>query len=741
VNQLLDDAKPDLAFITETWLTEQNKTIKLSQINPEYQIASSERTNKKGGGTLILIKESFSNNIKLIPTPVYKPPPWLADEKENGKVEITITKIKPKRLPREYSSIIAICVYVPEFSANKHTNAIYQLTQVIEQVATNSTQNNQPLLIIAGDFNGADVGPIKRAFNLHQINKKPTRANRTLDIIITNAPKCYESTNRIALGESDHDIVLAKPSPYLYKQSRPKATKIMVKKGKIEDTIAQIRRTSWDSVIPFDSRNFLFGKGQVAFDSFYTILQEAEAMHQPTKAAKIKGDKPWMTPDIKQLIQKRQRLFYIGKPAEREWKQICTAIKAKSKVRKRAFNQQYTTGDTDWWKEVKQINSPRVNKQIDPELATQINEGFYQVWNGVKQPDLSEFVTKPDTNTPTIFNYTNVRNTLNKLKKSASGPDELSAKLLKSASLEIVEILTTLFNQSLLFSFVPKQWKYSNITPIPKVAIPSNPLDYRPVALTAILCKVFERILAKYILDLTAHLWRDNKQFGFLPGRSTMDAIAQVIEDWSKAKETKQAILAIFFDFAKAFDLVPHDKLLIKLRKYLPPWLISWIAAYLSDRKQRVVFNQTKTDWKPVEAGVIQGSVLGPILFLLFIHDINEVIPEGIELEKYADDILAYIIGNTEHIHGSLPQKTIEAINSWCTVNGMRLNTTKCKVMTIGNGTIINPMQNQYTSTTTHSNRLTLTNIFALKSTRNWDRQWQLVQRKTSTVPYLIKRL
>ena len=79
VNQLLDDAKPDLAFITETWLTEQNKTIKLSQINPEYQIASSERTNKKGGGTLILIKESFSNNMKLIPTHVYKQLPWLAD--------------------------------------------------------------------------------------------------------------------------------------------------------------------------------------------------------------------------------------------------------------------------------------------------------------------------------------------------------------------------------------------------------------------------------------------------------------------------------------------------------------------------------------------------------------------------------------------------------------------------------------------------------------------------------------
>ena len=204
-----------------------------------------------------------------------------------------------------------------------------------------------------------------------------------------------------------------------------------------------------------------------------------------------------------------------------------------------------------------------------------------------------------------------------------------------------------------------------------------------------------------------------------------MDAIAQVIEDWSKAKEMKQAILAIFFDFAKAFDLVPHDKLLRKLKRYLPLWLISWIAAYLNDHKQRVVYNQTKTNWKSVEAGVIQGSVLGPMLFLLFIHDINEIIPEGIELEKYADDILAYIIGDSEHIHSSIPQQTIEAINSWCTVNGMRLNTTKCKVMTIGNGTIINPMPPLYL------------NGHALEAVNNY----KYLAIEINTVPFLIKRL
>ena len=115
--------------------------------------------------------------------------------------------------------------------------------------------------------------------------------------------------------------------------------------------------------------------------------------------------------------------------------------------------------------------------------------------------------------------------------------------------------------------------------------------------------------------------------------------------------DIKEDILAIFFDFAKAFDLVQHRKMLEKFESkgYLPSWLISWLAAYLHNRKQRVVVGQIKTEWKPVEAGVIQGSVLGPILFLLFILDVNEYLPKETDLLKYADDILTYLLGKAIH--------------------------------------------------------------------------------------------
>ena len=160
--------------------------------------------------------------------------------------------------------------------------------------------------------------------------------------------------------------------------------------------------------------------------------------------------------------------------------------------------------------------------------------------------------------------------------------------------------------------------------PIPKVKNPTTPNEYRPIALTSAICKVFERIIVREILNHTKKLWKTNKQYGFLPGRNIMDALVQVIEDWEKARDEKKTTHAVFFDFAKAFDLVDHKILLTKIDKMLPSWLTSWIAQYLSGRKQRVKCNNKHSERLNVIAGVTQGSVLGSALFLLFISDMNE---------------------------------------------------------------------------------------------------------------------
>ena len=143
-----------------------------------------------------------------------------------------------------------------------------------------------------------------------------------------------------------------------------------------------------------------------------------------------------------------------------------------------------------------------------------------------------------------------------------------------------------------------------------------------------------------------------------------MDAIIQVIEDWSFSVDRSKSVLAISFDFSKAFDLVDHELLIEKLLKLeLPTWLVSWIATYLKNRKQRAVINGT-TEWKSVDAGVIQGSILGPILFILFISDINEVFQAGVVIQKYADDILVYIL-DCSVSNSQLPQEIVNAVDNW----------------------------------------------------------------------------
>jgi hypothetical protein len=138
-----------------------------------------------------------------------------------------------------------------------------------------------------------------------------------------------------------------------------------------------------------------------------------------------------------------------------------------------------------------------------------------------------------------------------------------------------------------------------------------------------------EKIIAKDILRHTKALWRKSDQFGFLPDRNTMDAIVKVIDDWERALDNKETIHAAFYGFSKAFDLVNHKRLMQKLKKLLPTFLTSWIAEWLSDRKQRVKCGNTYSLRELVVAGVIQRSVLSPILFLLYISDINEYLPAG----------------------------------------------------------------------------------------------------------------
>ena len=359
-----------------------------------------------------------------------------------------------------------------------------------------------------------------------------------------------------------------------------------------------------------------------------------------------------MTDELKSEIATRQRLYHHR---HAEWKAQCNRVAHMIRKLKRAAHRKLASTTSNWWREVNNLRTqPNNHNNCNQEECDRLSRYFRSIWSEEFRTSNSNIASNhaepPQPTTPDLADLAelsqhNITLVLKKLDiKKAPGQDGIPPALLKAARFELVDIIKHLFVLSFQSSTVPQQWKEENIVSIPKIPRPREEADFRGISLTSTLCKVFERILSRQMLHRTRHIWLTNDQHGFLPGRCTSDVTTRVIDDWSRALDNKQAVYAIFFDFSKAFDLFDHQLLMSKLAALLPPMATRWIAHYLSDRKQRVKTPTNTSSWASVRAGVIQGSVLGPTLFILFIADLNNRILEGVKAPKYADDILAYSI-------------------------------------------------------------------------------------------------
>ena len=255
--------------------------------------------------------------------------------------------------------------------------------------------------------------------------------------------------------------------------------------------------------------------------------------------------------------------------------------------------------------------------------------------------------------------------------------------MLKATAVTITLVVTKLFNLSLKTGTFPQAAKMSFIMPIPKSMDPTSPSNYRPISLLAILSKVLERHVSSLILE-ELHL-RDHPafhQWGFRTGHSTGSALTTIINDWLRSMDLGKPVCSVFFDVRKAFDSVPHATLVSKLQsRGLNDFLLRWICDYLRGREQRVVLNGVSSRPRSVLSGVPQGSVLGPLLFILYINDLADL-QLGSKMVVYADDILLYrsIETNADY---NLMQEDVTSIEQWMTDNSLTLNATKCKQMLI----------------------------------------------------------
>ena len=247
----------------------------------------------------------------------------------------------------------------------------------------------------------------------------------------------------------------------------------------------------------------------------------------------------------------------------------------------------------------------------------------------------------------------------------ASGPDQISPRLLREGAPILSKPFSLIFNRSLQQGYFPQEWKDANVTPIHKKDEKSLPGNYRPISLLSQLGKTMERCVHKHLYNyVVSHQILTPLQSGFVRGDSTTYQLIHTYYQFCQAVDTGKEVRAVFCDVSKAFDGVWHRGLLHKLAGIsCSEFIIKRFSSYLSDRRQRVMLNGQTSDWASVLAGVPQGSILGPLSFLIYINDLVSNI--GCSIRLFADDTSLYIVVECPNTAANLLNSDLQTINKW----------------------------------------------------------------------------
>ena len=603
----------------------------------------------------------------------------------------------------------------------KRTKGTNENTANLNNLLTEFSDHGAKNKLLMGDFNFPEIDwnteicetsknhpaakflkATKDAF-LIQNQKLPTRYRKgqkenVIDLVFTNSEDMLNEISVIpGLGKSDHHCLIIELS--LIPSNTDASLKRNFRKTDIVILKQVLGQHDWNSELDGKDVNETWS---IIKANINAAIEESTPL---TKVHSHKG-KPWMNKETLDIVREKHRLFRKWQSTrnpkdETDYKKANNRARREcrraDKNKEKKVAEEAKENPNGFWRfvnaklkvksgiaDLKKDDGSKTT--TDEEKAELLNRFFQSVFTSEDQGPLPKFTEYDyESSLENIdINEDKVRKLLKDLKvNKAAGPDGIPASILSYASEELAKPLSVLFCRSLDEGQLPEDWKLAYVTPIFKKGSKSSVNNYRPVSLTSIVCKTLEKIVRE---EMIKHLINNNliseHQHGFVPGRSCTTQLLEAMDQWTNILDDNGSIDIVYMDYMKAFDSVPHRRLLLKLSSSgVKANVLSWVKDFLSNRKQRVVINGVKSSEANVTSGIPQGSVLGPLLFVIYINDLPRDLKTNAKM--FADDTKLYVRSDTDTGPQDL-QDDLDTLQDWSEKWLLRFHPQKCGVMKLG---------------------------------------------------------